>query len=399
MSYRIDTASNCSDLMDRLDAFLTVGHSLKPVYVGTGTGRMTLQIGTASSVQETITVTFSSATAFSVVGSVTGSLGSGTVGTAFTSSVIHFTIVAGGAAFVSADTITVVMTPPWTQNRGVSGDQYIWTAPGNDGASAIIVGIKRFFDVGADYDNLKLGGFTGYESASTFDDQPGQMTNTAPTFSPVLPLWNSSIPYWFIADGRRVIVIAKITTQFESMYLGYLDQYASESQFPYPLVVGGSMAWTSAEPATGSANWRFSYSGREHSAFPLPSWANGFFVTYYAGQLRLRRPDGVWVGFLIDNYFTTNTGGGVWPYSNANGTQYMTDLRDNLDGSYPTFPIVLTEDLNGVQNVYGELNGVRATTGHNNAAENTILDGRDLWLVVQNITRTTKHDYFCVRLD
>jgi hypothetical protein len=122
-------------------------------------------------------------------------------------------------------------------------------------------------------------------------------------------------------------------------------------------------------------------------------------VTYYAGQLRLRRPDGVWVGFLIDNYYTTNTGGAVWPFSNPNGTQYMTDLRDNLDGSYPTFPLVLTEDLNGVQNVYGELGGVRATTGHNNAAENTIMDGRDLWLVVQNITRTTKHDYFCVRLD
>ena len=56
MSIEIDTASSSADLLTRLNAFLVKGHTLTPHYTGTGTGLLAGAIGTAVSVQETITI-------------------------------------------------------------------------------------------------------------------------------------------------------------------------------------------------------------------------------------------------------------------------------------------------------------------------------------------------------
>lgn len=391
MSVEIGSAASCSDLLDKLNTFLTKGHTLTPQYTGAGTGLLTGAIGTATSVQEIITVTFTSSTAFNVVGGITGAMGSGTAGALFTHAKLLFTLTVGGTAWAAADTVTFVITPPWTQKRGVAGSEYIWMAPGNAGNDSIYVGALRFFDSGANYDNLRLGGFTGYDGPSAFTAQPGFVGIPGP----VLPLWNAAIPYWFIANGRRVIIVAKVSTNYESAYLGWITPYASPGQFAYPLAVGGSMAWGSTEPASNSTNWRFSYTGVEHQAFPKSQTSAGGGLS---GQLRLRRPDGLWRGFSTT--YSISYIGCMWPYGGASVNSMMTDTRPNLDGSYPMFPIVLTEDAgSGTTNVFGEFDGVRATTGHNNAAENTVVEGRDTWLVVQNTSLTTKTDYFCVRMD
>lgn len=248
MSFITGTATDYSDMLTKLDAFLVKGHSLTPVYTGTGNGTITGIIGTSSSVQETITVTLSTVTTFSVSGSVTGSMGTGVVGVAFSHAVAAFTVVAGGTAWVAGDTITFVMTPPWVQQRGVSGSEYIWKAPGNTGADSIYVGAIAYSNA-VGYYNWRLGGSTGYTSGNTFTNQPGYVG----TPGPHIPLWNSTITYWFVASGRRVVIIAKISAQYESAYLGFPIQYPTPSSWPYPLIVGGSMSFN-GEPAAGSTS-------------------------------------------------------------------------------------------------------------------------------------------------
>ena len=385
MSFESGTASSYTDLLTRLNAFLVVGHALPPVYTGTGNGLITGLIGTGASVQETITVTLTGATTFSVSGSVTGAMGTGTVGTPFSHARVAFTVTAGGTAWVSGDTITFVMTPPWVAVRSVAGSEYIWRAPGNANTDAIYVGAAAFTNAGADYFNWRLGGFTGYAAGNAFTAQPGGMT------APCLPLWNASIPYWFVADGRRVIVVAKVSTVFESAYLGFIDQYPSPGQWTYPLAVGGMMAFSS-EPAATSTNWRWSYAGNEHHAWWLGNPTAS--AVDAASSLRLRKPDGSWRGFG-NNAFAASSSypGCIWPAGAS-----MTDLRPNLDGSYPLLPIIATENDATIQNVFGELSGAMATTGHLNAAENLITVGRETWLVVQNAHRTTKVDYAAIRL-
>lgn len=121
MSWVSGTANGYLDLLARLFAFLVVGHALPPSYSGVGTGTIDGLIGTDSSVQETISVVFSSATEFAVSGSVTGSMGAGTVGTAFSHARVSFSISAGSTAWVANDAITFVMTAPWVALQDMVG--------------------------------------------------------------------------------------------------------------------------------------------------------------------------------------------------------------------------------------------------------------------------------------
>lgn len=395
MSVKIGTATDYSDLLDQLDTFLTSqGMALEPSFAGTGNGTLDGAIGGSASVAEVITVTFTSATAFGVVGSLSGSLGSGTVGTPFVNTHIHFTITAGGTAFVATDAFTISTTPAWTSKRRTSGDQMIWKAPGNGNLESIFVGAKLFHDAGADYYNWRLGGFTSYDAALTFENQAGYIGGPGQSVpSPVLNLWNSTIDYWFVANGRRVIVVAKVSTVYVSCYLGFLSAYMSPGAFPYPLVVGGSMAWggsISQEPTVGDVRWRLSFVGDQ-----LRNYANPFPTSMSfddQSSLRMRLQTGVYRGFSAvegDAAF-----GRVWPYADANGAG-MADWRTNLDGGYTILPIVL---FDAIPNCYGELDGVVATTGFQQSSENTITIGVRKYLVIQNVNRTTKIDYFAIKL-
>lgn len=392
MSYQTGTATGYDDLLNQLDSFLTgQGMCLTPSFTGVGTGTISGPVGTQSviggsaSVAETVTIAFSSSTAFTVTGSVSGSIGSGTVGTPFSSTKINFTITAGGTAFASGDQFTVATTPPWTSLQRNAGSQMIWQAPGNGGLDEIIVGASAFTNVSADYYNWRLGGFTGFNSATPFNQQAGYLSNNQAQSSPSLNLWNHSTPYWFIANGRRVIVVAQVSTVYVAAYLGLTSSYMSPGSFPLPLVVAGSMAWN-GEPALTSANWRWSYSGAEITNFPIP--LSAISAGDFQSQLRLRLPAGIWRGFDLNPNGVTY--GRIWPYLSG-----FTGWTPNLDGSYALLPIILAD---GTPNVYGELEGVAAVAGFGNGAGNTIAIGGVNWLVVPNVFRTTQSSYFAVRL-
>jgi flagellar hook protein FlgE len=90
----------------------TGGGAGVPTYGTTNVGNGTVsgEAAPAGSVPQTITMTATSATQFTVVGSVTGALGTATVGVPFTSAQADFTINAGSAAFATGDTISLPTT-------------------------------------------------------------------------------------------------------------------------------------------------------------------------------------------------------------------------------------------------------------------------------------------------
>lgn len=388
--FEIGTATSHTDLLDRLHTFLTAkGSAFGLSFSGTGNGTFTAYSGGPASVPETFTITCI-ATApnggtFSVVGSVSGSLGNATVGAPFTSTKINFTINDGSTDFALNDVFSISTAPKWTAIRSVSGSEYIWKAPGNDGNAQIYVGALVHSDTGGDYYDWRLGGFTGYDNGQGFTTQPGAMNP-----SPHLALWNNSMPYWFVCNGRRVVVVAKVSTVYEAAYLGFIETYPSPGQWSYPLVVGGCLAFDS-EPVAGSSSWRWSNNTHAHRAYPLAGTVSTF--TDNQCQLRIRRPDGTWRGLAMWQGTSVNAGltGSIWPYSN-----YMYNVRPNLDGTYPLFPIVLNEST---PNVFGRLDGVFATTGVSIGSETDITVGRDAYVVFQNVFRTQPYDYYAVKLD
>jgi hypothetical protein len=406
MSYEIGTATNAVDLLNKLNTFLTSkGKAYGLSYTGTGTGKLTGWDGGASSVSETFTITATSATSFNVVGSVSGSIGSATVGTLFTHAKLTFTITAGGTAFVAGDVFKINTCPPWVNQRSVAGSEMIWKTVGNDGLRDIYVGALLFSDAGADYYNWRLGGFNGYSSGQTFVQQPGFVGQPGP----VLNLWNSTIPYWFVANGQRVIVFAKISTIYVSCYLGLINPYVDPGYWPYPLFVGGSMAW-STEPGTTSTNWRWSYSSNYQMAnFWRGVPAYGVGGTWTTAQGRIRFPDGSYNA--LENYsagdvVSSGDACSVWPFacdSPSSGSRGFQNIRENLDGSYPLLPIFFSSDRGAIAgddtNTWGEFDGIRATTGHANAAENTITEGPLTYVVFQDAFRNEKDCYCALALD
>lgn len=528
--FETGTATDYADLLEKLDAFLTTnGSAFGLTYAGTGTGTLGSYRGGASSVAETFTITATSATSFTVVGSVSGSLGTATVGTPFSHAKLAFTITAGGTAFVAGDAFTLSTAPKWTSQRkargctvsassGTSGQQaaenvidgktagdasrawsggapssqqlectffaaetiveyallcdssagprtwtleywngsawvtldtrtlvvwgataafqtfaitspvsatryrlnitagyggsstvihafelrrapgsfnaafsqYVWSAPGNDGTGAFLSGAHHFRRLDADYFNVELAIMDGFNSAASWRAQANFRGEV------YVPLLASSIPYWFVCNGRLALVVAKVNTQYEVAYLGALDPFFTPAQMPYPVALGGTLAFFTT-PTWESTSWRWSNATNEHRAFTHSDKRGVASPTNNPYQLLARRLDGTYKGFVSTNNDLASFGsldaadGWIWPYA----TDF--NLLDvNLDGTYSTWPVQLHDSA---PNVLGQLDGVAMVTGQGMTAESTVKVGALNYLVVPNVNRTDRNDWLAVRLD
>jgi hypothetical protein len=281
--------------------------------------------------------------------------------------------------------------------------QYVWRAPGNDGTASILVGAHPFMNSDGGWYNWRLQGFTGHAGATaSFFEHPGAIDNpTHFQHGPMLTLWNQSMNYWAWVNGRRLILVVQVGTTYQAAYLGLIQPFASPGQWPYPLAVGGSLAFAD-EPNTDLASYRYSSAAWERSNFPMsrtsvygnpyPQGADG------SGKLRVRAPDGTWLGFGgyddYESYIGTNGYNTLWPYAHG-----FRNLQANLDGSVPVFPIMLHRRATPV-NAYGVLDGVFATSGAAGVnAESEISIGYDRFLVFPDGSRSGPMDYFAVRED
>ena len=228
---------------------------------------------------------------------------------------------------------------------------------GLSASDEIYVGMQRYASSTSDWFNWMVQGQIGYVSGNTFGAQPGASPAKG------LPLWDQSIPYWFVASGRRFIVVAKISTVYEVMYAGLALPYATPAQYPYPIMVGTTLA-----AATGT---RWSDTSAGHSAF-----------THTPGSLALRNVSGTW---LTPDLHPTNPGAGAALYN----------YRPAPGDSYPLLPIELND---GGPNRYAYLDSVYFVPGFSAAVEDVVsISGTD-YLMVKNVFRNGVRDYFAVRL-
>lgn len=302
------------------------------------------------------------------------------------------------------------------------GSEAIFKAPGASGTDAIYTGLRSEYDASNGWHNLFLNGYTGFDASETsWFKQPGAIPHFqsgTPLNVPMVPCWNTTMPYWFRATGRVFSFGVKVSTSFEAGYMGFILPYATPSQYPYPLAVGGSLV-----PTTGdrSSPWRYSYNNQRHSAFPIPGAATvptGATETVDC-TLYLRTPDGVWGyvgqrhGFSSDpNALTEMTQSltfpyaqaglrrGVWPSSVRNvGTGGVRrDYREVLGGGYLLQPLIIHQRL-PTSAVWGELDGCMAISGFANAAENTTSYAGTDYIIFQNISRTEVHEFWAMALD
>jgi hypothetical protein len=248
-------------------------------------------------------------------------------------------------------------------------DEYYLEAPGLSGSEQIYINIHAFYDTALGTFNWRMKGATGYNSSATFFAQPGTSPDT------FLHLWNNSIPYTFVANGQRVIVIAQVGTVYETCYLGKFNPVGAPAQYPYPLFIGGTSI---------TATLPYSNSTPSHHAFFDPQTAYVYWI------------DGSWQPFQNHNSADSIMAvENVWPWAFGLSSYSPSELLPNLDGSYPLFRATL-EMTTPAGNVLGFLDGVFYAPGTSLASGSTITIAGQTYMAVQDVYRTATNNFAAI---
>lgn len=265
----------------------------------------------------------------------------------------------------------ITTTLGWTQLlTEASPNRVLYQAPGLSGLEEIHIGFRLYEDVPGDTYGFYGWMARAYDSGLDMQAQPG---DSGDRFH---PLWETSIPYWFIGNGQRIIIVTKVATTYWASYLGKFLQYGTPGEYGQPYYLG--------MPNSGAI--RYSTISENVRNFFDPS--NSLVLL----------PNGTWVTVsnFVENNGESATSSGIWvhPYTTEDAavrTRWR-ELRDNPDGSYQCFPLILCGD-NPDYNTYGELDGAFAVSGFSAASEDTLTVGADTYIMVQNGFRTARY-YF-----
>jgi hypothetical protein len=299
------------------------------------------------------------------------------------------------------------------------GSEVILKAGGNAGTDEIFTGIRSEYDSAAGWYNLFLNGYTGFDvNETSWFKQPGALPGFGaanPYAVPMVPCWDSTMPYWFVASGRSFRMAVKVSTSYEGGYLGFILPYATPNQYPYPLLVGGSMV-PFADPR--SAEWRYSFATPRHSNYSMPGSSSVPTSVSAWATTYLRSVDGTWLQFgnrpnsttgvdsinspsasTTEPYAGSGSWRSIWPHCvNEQWTTGKRPYRECAGGGYIVQPCILVQWV-PYEAVVGELEGTYQISGYANSSENTTtVNGVD-HIILQNGTRTSVHEFWTLSLN
>lgn len=272
----------------------------------------------------------------------------------------------------------------WTQGgigRGLP-TSYMFKAPGLSGTEEIYLTMRL------EYFPETLHYVLGFKAAMGYDAGAAHYAQPSSCPSVWVPIWDDSMPFWAVANGQRLGFVFKVSTTYQSGYLGKILPYGTPSQYPYPVLCAGM--------SIGLSKW--SDAAAENAFFGNPEYTYNWSSSQMTGSSAwLRSPFGSWFG-VYNSTITHLDGVRPYPYF-----QYADDAAGcrfgrTIDGQYALMPITFY-----TRNVYqngmmGEVDGFYWVSGEGNAAENIVTVGGVQHLVFQNNTKSGNNDYMAMRL-
>lgn len=382
--------------------------------VGTGNGTISDIDTGVNAPSETWTVTFTTATAFTVAGSVSGAKAAGTTGTNYLSNgtpltaLLAFRITVGATPHIAGDTFVIPVTAgalsgqpeqwildrwsPFTTAGGgfnTIRDQATNGTTGSlifhglgTGTEAIYQGISMVETPASSIWNWVHRAYQGFQGSQSWDTQ----TNPSPeVFTAFI---NSNMDYWIVVNERRIVVIAVASATMHSCYMGFFKPYASPSEWPYPNCV---LAEEDAATAYNTTGANFTHGILNGAA------NNGHF----------RDIAGAWRGATASAPGTTTFG--MWP-TNSSAYGPASAMIDNHDilpsGDRQALPLMLFglnsssfsigAPLNAL--VFGVLDGPKFILGRSLTPQTVLsIDGVN-HLSVNDIFRLTLTDFWVMPL-
>lgn len=242
------------------------------------------------------------------------------------------------------------------------------------GLDEIYVGVETYEDAVNNRYNWNMVGSWGWRSGRGLNSHP-RTSNLSGTDLSVGYFWNSSIPYWMVANGRRIIVVAKVGTTYQMVHLGLLTPPATDAQYPYPLLIGGS----------GKVNTQ------NYSATIASFWSS--FAGNYPGS-RLNLPNGYWANASNAQSYEHNPGFMVMTICGTDAA----NILSGLDGTYLLEPFYMVAAVSAT-GIYGQVEGLFRVSGHNNTSENIITVSGINYIVFQDGSRSGYGDFCAMRMN
>lgn len=223
--------------------------------------------------------------------------------------------------------------------------------------------------------NWNMVGSWGYRAGRAPKLQPHN-SNRSDADLVVGYFWNTSMQYWMVANGRRIIVVAKVGTTYQTIHLGLLTPPATDNQYPYPLLIGGA----------GSSN------GINYSSASISSFWSLVAGNYNASRLHF--PGGLW-----GTQYQSGTGIYSEPMFVADNicSAESGNILAGLDGTYLLEPVYMVGS--GTLDIFGHVEGLFRITGHNNTSENVIAVSGVNYIVFQDCSRSGYGDFCAMRMN
>ncbi len=279
----------------------------------------------------------------------------------------HRDLMAKLETFLTTNADLVAASQEWTILDSDT-DNTVFKGTGLAGTDEIYWGQYYYEHVANDIYNWRLYGMTGWNNLYPFT--PASQPNSKDTAA--MALWNTTITYWFVANGRRVIVVCKVGTRYTGFYVGLYIPYVRPSVFPYPYALLGS----------NISNLRYS-DNSESNCFGFMPQAGTVTGWYLDNNMS-------WNG-IIGNADTHTFVPWRNMLANSNEPYYGLD-----SATYPLFPMVLVSS--SINAVFGELDGIYNVPGIGQSAESIITVGTKEFIVFPNIFRTAIREWFAVQI-
>lgn len=261
----------------------------------------------------------------------------------------------------------------------------IWEGSG-DGTDKIYVQAKIYDD---DVRSIAIDSMAGYDPLLYYFEQPGslQQWKKADGQNKVdIPCINvldhELFYYWLFADTYRIMGVFRMSIQYESFYIGFINPISSERQYPYPMYVCGNASLLGTK-------W--------------PNNLSGSFVFPAGNNASLRFVDGTWRMFNAPpTRPNPRADGTIFPY-NAGNYKLVPNYKGKSDTSiiqdnFLLLPII----LQGVTpvNLYGLLRDVYWVSGTRDlSAEQTFMCNDKTYIAFDTKQLRDSNSYFCIKME
>ncbi len=257
-------------------------------------------------------------------------------------------------------------------------------APGAGTGKEVFINIQTRNDPSLGAYAWAVSGAIGYDSNAAWGAQPEEGSEAIATH------WENSIDYWFYANTRRVIVVAKISSSYIPLYAGFYLPFATPDEHHFPLFIGGNY------PVLAS--------------YSVANTRNRFFVDPGSGAAYYK-PRGSSTWRAVENHYTgdgaVNPNGGtnavMWPHRVPKANPSVSDdwnklgissLRPNEDGELPAWTPHIIDPAR--TDMPGALDGVLVVPGFGRSSEQTTVIDGITYRLFQNISRSTERDFLAI---